>query len=550
MVPESSRRRQSASHNETRFTTPIRISMLKKHMEQARRRAISRSIMIGVCFVLALVADTAWAATASDFLYGNSASDGTGMPYRLFVPPGYNATKAYPLILFLHGAGERGNDNVAQLNNSANGAMHLLDDANLAQQPVLMIAPQCPTNGWWGGATIDTALQIVDEVEATYHIDTSRVYVTGLSMGGYGTWAATTAQPTRFAAAVQMSGGGDATVAASVSGIPFWFFHANDDPTVGVGNDDAIVSAMRDAGASVIYTRYATGGHGIWPVAYVNPLLFSWIVAQHRNAPSTSVPPLLRILQPTSAGAFATQESAIDLAGTLDNAGYSVTGLAWDRLGGSTGSVNGTTNWSVAGIALASGANLLRVTATGSSYYAGYGGVTTINDSINVNSIGPPPAAGTVVAAVNCGGADVVASDGSTYVADTGYSGGSVQVSNVPVANTTDDAEYNDWRFGTFAYHLPVYPGSYVVELHFADTYNSAAGQRKFDVLLEGVNVLHEFDIVAAAGVNTALVRRFNVSVIDGTLDIALQNGSVGNARLDAFRVIRADDAIFQDGFE
>lgn len=503
-----------------------------------------------VCLLLVFVAISGLAATPADFLYGNSAPDNTGMPYRYFVPPGYNAANAYPLILFLHGAGEVGNDNTAQLNNNANGAMHLLDAQNLAVQPVFMVAPQCPSGGWWGGSTVTTALQIIDQVSATYHIDADRVYVTGLSMGGYGTWDAVSQQPGKFAAAVPMSGGGGTNTAASVSKLPFWFFHANDDGTVGVGNSDALVAALRDAGASVIYTRYNTGGHGIWPVGYVTPLLFQWMVAQHRNAPSTTTPPVLLIQTPTSAPAYATQDATIDLSGSALFGGNAMTGVTWNLLGGAGGTDSGTTSWSAAGVPLASGSNLVRVIATGTSFSASYGGATTFNDSLTVNSIGPPPADGQVVAAINAGGDTFAASDGSTYVADTAFAGGAVQVSNVAVANTTDDVLYNNWRYGNTVYQLAVYPGAYTVELHFAETYNSAVGQRKFDVFVEGTNVLHEFDIAAAAGVNTALIEKFNVDATVGTLTVEIRNGSIGNARLDAFRAIRLSEEIFKHGFD
>src|SRR4051812_38843784 len=97
--------------------------------------ALVRACALVLC---AAFAQDLYAATATDFLYRNSHADGSGMPYRIFVPPAYNAAQAYPLILFLHGAGERGTDNTAQLKNNANGAMQLISSANLAVQPVLM----------------------------------------------------------------------------------------------------------------------------------------------------------------------------------------------------------------------------------------------------------------------------------------------------------------------------------------------------------------------------------------------------------------------------
>jgi hypothetical protein len=429
--------------------------------------------------------------------------------------------------------------------------MKLIGDSQLALQPIFMIAPQCPTDGWWSGATLTSAIGLVDQVAADYHIDPDRIYVTGLSMGGMGTWSAITSQPTRFAAAVPMSGNGNTNAAASVSTLPIWFFHANNDPTVGVEGSDTLVAALRNAGASTIYTRYDTGGHGIWPVAYAHPLLYAWLVSQSRGNPSTITPPLLRILQPTSAGSLSTQAPIIDLAGSADNDGEAIEAVTWNRVGGDSGVASGSTAWSVAGIALAEGANLLQVTATSASGHAAYGGHTTFNDSLHVTRTGAPPQPGSVVAAINAGGGAYLAADGTPYAADNAFAGGSTQVSTHAVAGTDDDVLYNDWRYGNFAYHVPVFDGAYTVELQFADTYNTAAGQRVFDVAIEGASVLDAFDIIADAGVDSAVVKRFDVVVSDGVLDIAFTNGSAGSARLDALRVIRGGgDAIFRDGFE
>jgi poly(3-hydroxybutyrate) depolymerase len=522
----------------------------------ARNRSSVRR-NVGICTILSLLTAAASAATRDDFDYGN-ASDGSNLPFRYFVPPQYDGSTAMPVILFLHGSGERGSDNEAQLNNNANGAMRLLDDDNLALQPVFMIAPQCPTDGWWSGGTLTSAISIIDQLSATYAIDPDRVYVTGLSMGGMGTWSAAVADPSRWAAAVPMSGNGDTGPASTVASIPFWFFHANDDGTVNVSGSDTLVAALRDAGASTIYTRYDFGGHGIWPVAYTHPLLFQWIVSQKRGTPSTITPPLLRIESPTDASGWTTDQTTIDLAGVATHDVYPIDGVSWAAsiAGGGTasGDAIGTTDWSIAGIALGSGENRIDVTATAPSLHDDYGGHTTFNDTLRVDVAGPPPEPGTIVYAINAGGAAFTAADGTPYAADNGADGGAVQVSNVDVANTSDDALYNDWRYGDFAYHLPVYDGAYTVELQFADTYNSAPGQRIFDVAIEGASVLHDFDIIATTGANTALVETFTVDVEDGVLDIGLSNGSAGNARLDAFRVIRAEtpdgDSIFAGGFD
>jgi hypothetical protein len=371
-------------------------------------------------------------------------------------------------------------------------------------------------------------------------------------MGGMGTWSAVTSQPDKFAAAVPMSGNGDTNPAGAVAGIPMWFFHAANDGTVNVSGSDALVEALRNAGGNVVYTRYDTGGHGIWPVAYTHPLLFQWIVSQQRGAPSTITPPILRIESPTDQSGWTTEDATIDLAGIADHGGEAIESIAWDRLGGGVGTASGTTSWSAAAIPLDEGGNLIRVIATAPSLHDAYGGRTTFNDALRVERAGPPPPPGTIVAAINAGGAAYMAGDGTEYAADSAFEGGAVQVSSVDLGNTEDDALFNDWRYGNFRYHIPVYPGRYTVELDFADTYNTAPGQRIFDAAIEGAPVLSDFDIIAEVGANTATVRVFDVEVSDGVLDIALTNGDVGNARLDAFRVIRAEagDAVFADGFD
>ncbi|MEO7433243.1 MAG: malectin domain-containing carbohydrate-binding protein [Dokdonella sp.] len=500
--------------------------------------------------LLMVASSMSHAATPADFLYGTS-TDGASLPFRYFVPPGYDSTQAYPVILFLHGSGERGNNNTAQLNNNANGALQLIGDEQLALQPIFMIAPQCPTDGWWGGATLTTAIGLVDQIAQSYHIDPDRVYITGLSMGGIGTWSAVTAQPARFAAAIPMSGNGDSSPAPSVATLPFWFFHADNDGTVGVAGSDALVAALRDAGASTIYTRYDLGGHGIWPVAYRHPLLFPWMVSQRRGSPSTITPPILRITQPTTAGAFSTDQSIIDLSGIADNDGNTIDSVAWNAVGGGSGNATGATSWSVASVALAEGSNLIRVTATSPSESTNYAGHTTFNDTLRVTRTGTPPQPGSVVVAINAGGAAYAAADGTSFAADTAFDGGSTQVSTHTVNGTADGTLYNSWRFGDFAYHIAVLDGAYTVELQFADTYNSGVGQRIFDVAIEGATVLNDFDIIASVGVDTATVRRFDVNVSDGMLDLVFANGSAGSARIDAIRVIRASgDSIFGNGFE
>ena len=322
------------------------------------------------------------AATSADFQFAQTSAQNGALPYRYFEPPGYDPQQSYPLILFLHGAGERGNNNQDQLGNSANGAMHLLDNENLAVQPVFMVAPQCPSGSWWSGTTLRHALSAIDDIAAQYNIDPDRIYITGLSMGGMGTWSAVSQRPELFAAAVPMSGNGNTSFADSVRSIPFWFFHADGDPTVNVAGSDHLVAALRDAGARVIYTRYHVAQHGIWQKAYITPLLFDWLVSQRRGQRNEGTPPAVHITQPTDSLSLFTGAPSISLAGSVDNGGNTVDSVAWGVRGGAGGNATGTTSWSTAGITLAQGANLIRIVATGPSYYAPWDGNTTFNDSI------------------------------------------------------------------------------------------------------------------------------------------------------------------------
>lgn len=506
------------------------------------------------CMLLLLsiaIGSPAGAAVPADFLYRNTGANNSGMPYRIFVPPGYNASQEYPLIVFLHGAGEAGTNNTSQLNNNANGAMKLISDANLAIQPTLMAAPQCPSNSscWALPLSLERLNAMLDQIAAEFSIDADRVHVTGLSMGGNGTWSLVQNRPDRFASAVPMSGYGGGS-ASAMSGIPFWYFHAANDPTVGVAGSRNQVNALRAVNARVIYTEYATGGHGIWQNAYGNGLLFPWMMAQWRGNQSLQTPPVVRIEQPTTEPVWITDLEQTPISGVVDNAGNSITSITWERRNGPNGSATGTTAWTTPSIAMLMGINDLIITASGSSYYAPYGGATTINANLRANRVTSIPDPGDTVIAINSAGPAYVAIDNTEFVADTSFEGGSTQVSNRAIANTADDLLYNSWRFGNFAYRIPVPNGRYEIDMHFAETYNSAIGQRRFNMSLQGVQQLQEFDIAAEAGLDTALIQHYKIDVENGEILIQFSNGSIGSARVDAVHVVLSDDRVFASGFD
>lgn len=346
--------------------------------------------------ILALLCSTrlALAVTATDFLYGSYtdvAADGT-TPYRYFVPTSYNAANKYPIVLFLHGVGENGNDNVKQLNNRANGAMVF---AEQAQNPAFMIAPQNwnGASGWQNDVLRRHILGMIQRFQAQYNIDASRIYVCGLSNGGAGTWDQLNTYPWLYAAGVPASGWGSAT--DNIKDIPAWCFHCADDPTVNVSGGDNIIAGLRNLGGNPIYTRYATGGHGSWVPAYQNQTMINWMFAQRRGQRDWTNVPALRITSPTTNKGYATNLTSINVSGSAtdmlpaDTTTTGITGVTWTNTHGSvtdSGTATGNTTWAASPITLAAGLNRIRILATGTSFSSGNGGNTTFTDILYANS--------------------------------------------------------------------------------------------------------------------------------------------------------------------
>lgn len=259
--------------------------------------------LAGSALLAASLIAGAYAACAAEFVpcvYTNAA--GNTLPYRLLQPDNYNPAQKYPLVLFLHGAGERGSDNKAQLKNSVG---QFITTEHLKEFPCFVIAPQCPPNQQWvnmpwsgdrgtrpdePSAPMQLALQVLDKVIADNSIDTNRLYVCGLSMGGYGTWDCVTRFPNRFAAGAPVCGGGDEkTVTAEVAKVPVWAFHSADDPVVKVGRTRHMVEAMRSAGGTPKYFEYFGLGHNSWDAAFSEPEFLPWMFAQRLGKSDTMV---------------------------------------------------------------------------------------------------------------------------------------------------------------------------------------------------------------------------------------------------------------------
>jgi predicted peptidase len=216
--------------------------------------------------------------------------EGAKLNYRLMKPAEYDAKRKYPLVLFLHGAGERGDDNVAQL---IHGMADFSSDENRKKYPCFVVAPQCPANRSWGGfrraANAEDKLEpgkllvpLIDALKKEFSVDADRLYVTGLSMGGFGTWELIGHHPDVFAAAAPICGGGDEKFAERLVKLPIWAFHGAKDTVVKPEGSRTMIDAIRKAGGKPLYTEYEDVGHDSWVRAYHDPKLMEWMFAQKR----------------------------------------------------------------------------------------------------------------------------------------------------------------------------------------------------------------------------------------------------------------------------
>lgn len=223
------------------------------------------------------------------------APDGTVLKFRWHAPENLEAGKTYPLVLFLHGAGERGDDNIAQLKH---GVIPILSAAEKLKQPYFLIAPQCPASLWWTpinrktmqpsetGAPnplLDAVLALVDETMKTRPVDSNRFYVTGISMGGYATWDLLGRAPGKIAAAIPICGGGNPEFAAVFKDIPIHAFHGDADEAVPVGKTREMIAALKKAGGNPMVTYYPGVGHDSWTRTYGNLEIIRWMFEQQRE---------------------------------------------------------------------------------------------------------------------------------------------------------------------------------------------------------------------------------------------------------------------------
>jgi predicted peptidase len=196
--------------------------------------------------------------------------------YLLFLPASYHQSKKkWPLILFLHGSGERGDDlNLVK----KHGLAKIVDQD--PDFPFIVVSPQCPKDQWWSTESLATLL---DSLERKYRIDKRRICVTGLSLGGYATWQLAIEYPKRFAAIAPICGGSNPHLAGKIKHLPVWVFHGAKDEAVPIEESRKMVSALRKVGAHVKLTVYPKAGHDSWTQTYENKRLYDWFLSQRQG---------------------------------------------------------------------------------------------------------------------------------------------------------------------------------------------------------------------------------------------------------------------------
>lgn len=224
-----------------------------------------------------------------------TSSKGTKLNYRIYLPEDYNAQEEYPLILFLHGVGQRGSDNLSQLKL---GIIEPFKNPESEIYNCIVVAPQCPTTDKWVNVkdwtfcdydttkipeseSLAAVVELLGDLQSTYSVDENRLYATGLSMGGYGTWDLLVRHPELFAAAMPLCGGADCSQAAKIKDIPIWTFHGLKDSTVPYLGTEKMVEELEKLNGNCIYTPMPDGGHGIWTEVYAREDVIPWLLS-HR----------------------------------------------------------------------------------------------------------------------------------------------------------------------------------------------------------------------------------------------------------------------------
>lgn len=223
---------------------------------------------------------------------------GMSLPYRIFIPPAYKAGTAIPMVLALHGSGERGDNNTAQVTANRLATTWAVDTVQ-AKHPSIIVAPQCPLTDSWVDyykpvnqvairPSLGKVVELLDSLEKEFTLDADRLYVVGLSMGGFASWELLARYPGKFAAAVPICGAGDTSKVSLMKTMPIWAFHGAADNTVPVAGSRNMIAALKRVATKPEpkYTEYPGVGHDSWTQALKDPGLVPWLYAQARTGPT------------------------------------------------------------------------------------------------------------------------------------------------------------------------------------------------------------------------------------------------------------------------
>jgi len=217
-------------------------------------------------------------SNAAGFITKTMSVKGEQRVYAVYVPREYSPQKQWPLIIALHGIGERGDDGLLQTEVGIGRAIR----RHVDRFPCIVVMPQCPSKDLWPGAFDDITTAIAD-TRAAYAIDPARIYLTGLSMGGFGTWMYGADHLDMFAALMPICGGGRVEDATKLAGIPIWAFHGGDDKTVPPKKSQEMVEAIKKAGGNIQYTEFPGVSHNSWDAAYEDPETMKWLLEQRKK---------------------------------------------------------------------------------------------------------------------------------------------------------------------------------------------------------------------------------------------------------------------------
>ena len=192
--------------------------------------------------------------------------------YLLALPKDYEKKEKWPLLMFLHGSGERG-DNLELL--KKHGPPRLIEEGK--EFPFIVVSPQCPSGIRW---KTNALVALIDEVIKNYNVDENRIYITGLSMGGYGTWKLANEIPERLAAVVPICGWGDSWTICEIGDLPVWAFHGGKDNVVLPQKSQELVDALKKCNGNVKFTLYPEANHDSWTETYNNPEVYKWLLEQ------------------------------------------------------------------------------------------------------------------------------------------------------------------------------------------------------------------------------------------------------------------------------